>query len=377
VSRPTGLDVIAAPDPGGYRPVAPTDAGLLAAVQSELTVYMQARTSLAADIDPAFAEATEALADFVLSGGKRIRPTFAWWGWRGAGGSPDAPEAAAVIRAISALELIQGCALIHDDLMDASATRRGRPTVHVDFARRHADSRWRGRPARYGAAAAILLGDLALVWADDMLRAAGLPADAVARVAVPWEAMRTEVLGGQFLDVLHQATGDASPRAALQIDRYKTAAYTVERPLHLGAAIAGGDPELVAAYRRFGADIGVAFQLRDDLLGVFGDPAVTGKPAGDDLREGKRTLLLAVAMERAGEPARAVVDAAIGDPGLDAEGVDRIRDLLVELGAVHAVEQRISALTGSALDALGAAQVAEPAASRLAELAVTATRRQS
>ncbi len=381
MSRPTGLDVIVAPDPDGYRPVPPTDDRLLAAVQSELTMYLQARTALAGDIDPAFAEATEALADFVLSGGKRIRPTFAWWGWRGAGGSPDAPEAAAVVRAISALELIQGCALIHDDLMDASATRRGRPTVHVDFARRHADSRWRGRPARYGAAAAILLGDLALVWADDMLRAAGLPAEAMARVAAPWEAMRTEVLGGQFLDVLHQATGDSSPRAALQIDRYKTAAYTVERPLHLGAAVAGADPDLVAAYRRFGADIGVAFQLRDDLLGVFGDPAVTGKPAGDDLREGKRTLLLAVAMERAGEQgrerARAAVDAAVGAPDLDAEGVARVRELLVELGAVHAVEQRISELTGSALDALDAAPVAEPAASRLAELAVTATRRQS
>ena len=204
-----------------------------------------------------------------------------------------------MLRAVAALELIQACALVHDDLMDASATRRGRPTVHVAFARRHADAAWRGRPARFGAAAAILLGDLALVWADDMLRGAGLTADAAARAATPWEAMRTEVLGGQYLDVFVQSTGDSSARAALQIDRYKTAAYTVERPLHLGAAIAGADPDLVACYRRFGADIGVAFQLRDDLLGVFGDPAVTGKPAGDDLREGKRTLLLALAVERA------------------------------------------------------------------------------
>jgi geranylgeranyl diphosphate synthase type I len=240
-----------------------------------------------------FAEASEALSGFVLSGGKRLRPTFAWWGWRGAGGHPDYPEAPAVVRAISALELIQACALIHDDLMDASATRRGRPTVHVEFARRHVEAGWRGTPARFGAAAAILLGDLALAWADDMLRAAALPPDALSRALVPWEAMRTEVLGGQFLDVLYQASGDPTPRAALQIDRFKTAAYTVERPLHVGAALGGAGPELVAAYRRFGADIGVAFQLRDDQLGVFGDPAVTGKPAGDDLREGKRTLLQA------------------------------------------------------------------------------------
>jgi geranylgeranyl diphosphate synthase type I len=280
-----------------------------------------------------------------------------------------------VVHAIGALELIQACALVHDDLMDASATRRGRPTVHVDFARRHADAAWRGRPARFGAAAAILLGDLALVWADDMLRGAGLPADAAARAVVPWEAMRTEVLGGQYLDVFVQSTGDTSTRAALQVDRYKTAAYTVERPLHLGGAIAGAHPDLIACYRRFGADIGVAFQLRDDLLGVFGDPAVTGKPAGDDLREGKRTLLLALAIERAGPTAVAVIEEAVGDPDLSDESLDRVRNLLVELGAVQAVEQRIASLTGSALDALSMGAVAEPAASRLADLAVAATRR--
>src|SRR6185503_7106055 len=138
------------------------------------------------------------------------------------------------------------------------------------------------------------------------------------------------------LDVFVQSTGDSSARAALQIDRYKTAAYTVERPLHLGAAIAGADPDLVACYRRFGADIGVAFQLRDDLLGVFGDPAVTGKPAGDDLREGKRTLLLAVALERADrrgdDAARAAIEAAVGNPGLTAQEVERTRDVLTELG---------------------------------------------
>jgi geranylgeranyl diphosphate synthase type I len=212
-----------------------------------------------------------------------------------------------------------------------------------------------------------------------MLRGAGLSTEAAARAAIPWEAMRTEVLGGQYLDVFVQSTGDSSARAALQIDRYKTAAYTVERPLHLGAAIAGADPELVACYRRFGADIGVAFQLRDDLLGVFGDPAVTGKPAGDDLREGKRTLLLALAVERAAQRgstgAVAEIEAAVGDPDLDDARLDRVRDLLDELGAVQAVEQRIATLTSSALDALGTGGVSEPGASRLADLAVAATRR--
>jgi geranylgeranyl diphosphate synthase type I len=357
----------------------PGDLALPDRLEAALASFLDERRAAAATIDPAFGAATGDLADFVLGGGKRIRPTFAWWGWRGAGGDPDGPEVPAVLRAIAALELIQACALLHDDLMDASATRRGRPTVHVAFAHRHATARWRGRPARFGAAAAILLGDLALVWADDMLRGSGLPADVAARAAVPWEAMRTEVLGGQYLDVFVQATGDSSARAALQIDRYKTAAYTVERPLHLGAAIAGADPELVGCYRRFGADVGVAFQLRDDLLGVFGDPAVTGKPAGDDLREGKRTLLLAVAVERAAQrgsrAAVAAVEEAVGDPDLTDTTLDRVRGLLDELGAVQAVEQRIAELTGSALDALGSAVVTEPAASRLADLAVAATRR--
>jgi geranylgeranyl diphosphate synthase type I len=357
----------------------PVDLVLPDRLEDVLSAFLDQRRTSAAAIDPAFGAAAGDLAAFVLGGGKRIRPTFAWWGWRGAGGDPDDADTAAVLQAIAALELIQACALVHDDLMDASATRRGRPTVHVEFARRHADAGWRGRPARFGAAAAILLGDLALVWADDMLRGAGLPLDAAARAVGPWEAMRTEVLGGQYLDVFVQSTGDTSARAALQIDRYKTAAYTVERPLHLGAAIAGADASLIAAYRRFGADIGVAFQLRDDLLGVFGDPAVTGKPAGDDLREGKRTLLLALAVERADQRGcRSAVEAiedAVGTPDLDDATLDRVRGLLDELGAVAAVEQRIAVLTASALDALGAVPVAEPAASRLADLAVAATRR--
>jgi len=343
-------------------------------VERELERYLAARRGEAAAIGPVFGEAVDALARFVLGGGKRIRPTFAWWGWRGAGGDPAAPEADAVLRALSALELIQASALIHDDLIDASATRRGRPTVHVEFATRHADADWSGPPARFGAAAAILLGDLALTWADDLYRDSGLPSATLDRAAEAWRGMRTEVLGGQFLDVHTQATGDESAAAALRIDRYKTAAYTVERPLHLGALLAGADDTLVTAYRRFGADIGVAFQLRDDLLGVYGDPEVTGKPAGDDIREGKRTLLLALALEKAG-PARAEITAALGASELAPETVERLRTLFLELGAVQAVEQRIAALTGAALDALTTADIDEPAATTLQELAVSATRR--
>jgi geranylgeranyl diphosphate synthase type I len=348
-------------------------------VHRELAAFLALKTDEAAQVDPQFAAAIDSLSDFVLGGGKRIRPTFAWWGWRGAGGSPDGPEARAVLRAVSSLELIQACALVHDDLMDASVTRRGAPTVHVDFTERHRAARWLGEPERFGAAAAVLLGDVALAWADDMLRGAGLWPDQLRRAYSVWQSMRTELLGGQYLDVLTQARGDEAPEAALRIDRYKTAAYTVERPLHLGGVIGGADPALIDAYRRFGADIGVAFQLRDDLLGMFGDPQITGKPAGDDLREGKRTLLLACGLRSADDQGRraaaTMLRGAIGDADADQETVTTVRELLVELGAVTEVEQRISQLTDSALAGLHSADLAAPAAAQLTELAKQATRR--
>jgi geranylgeranyl diphosphate synthase type I len=357
--------------------VHPLDHDLRAEVRHELASFLETKRDEAAQIDSQFVAAVDSLSDFVLGPGKRLRPTFAWWGWRGAGGCPDNPQARAVLRAVSSLELIQACALLHDDLIDDSTTRRGVPTMHVDFAAQHRAAGWLGAPERFGAATAILLGDIALAWADDMLRGSDLWPEQLGRVHVVWQAMRTEVLAGQYLDVITQASGDETPEAALRIDRYKTAAYTVERPLHLGAAIAGADNALVCAYRRFGADIGVAFQLRDDLLGMFGDPQITGKPAGDDLREGKRTLLLAYGLRAADEKrqtgAAELLRGAVGNPHVDENVVTEVRELLLELGAVAEVERRITTLTNSALGSLRAAALAEPAGARLAELAAQAT----
>ena len=359
------------------RQIHPFDDDLHAEVNRELAAFLEVKRDEAARIGAQFVAAVDSLSEFVLGGGKRLRPTFAWWGWRGAGGSPTDPQARAVLCAVSSLELIQACALVHDDLIDDSTTRRGAPTVHVKFAARHRAAGWLGTPERFGAATAILLGDIALAWADDMLRGAGLRPDQLTGAYPVWQAMRTEVLAGQYLDVLTQACGDETPETALQIDRYKTAAYTVERPLHLGAAIAGADPALVHTYRRFGADIGVAFQLRDDLLGMFGDPGVTGKPAGDDLREGKRTLLLAYGLRAADEKrqtgATDVLRAAIGNPQIDADVVTEVRELLIGLGAVAEVERRITTLTDSALRILHTTELEEPAGARLTELAAQAT----
>lgn len=373
-SRDGARDGVAA----GRGDLAAIEADLPAAVTAELADYLAGRRKGTLDVAEEFAEATDDLARFVLDGGKRLRPTFGWWGWRAAGG---VEHPGPVLRALSALELIQGCALVHDDLIDDSATRRGQPTVHARWASRHIEAAWAGDPTRFGAAVAILLGDVALAWADDMLHESGLDPAVLARGRPVWQAMRTEVLGGQFLDVRGHASSDSSPEAALRISRYKTAAYTVERPLHLGAALAGADEATVRALRHYGRDLGIAFQLRDDVLGVFGDPAVTGKPAGDDLREGKLTLLVALARAHPDRETAAVVERAVGDPDLDTDAVAAAREALVALGVVDDVERRITELTASALDAVrgsdgtDAPALAPPAPERLADLAVAATRR--
>lgn len=349
------------------------DADLPDQVERELERFLrEAGTEIRAD-EPRFAAGVDALTEFVLRGGKRLRPTFAWWAWRGTGGAESDREG--VLQVVSSLELVQACALIHDDLIDSSGSRRGHPTVHVAFAERHAAQGWLGPSAAFGLAAAVLIGDLALAWADDMFSTAPLSPATLAAARPVWRAMRTEVLAGQFLDVGTQATGDASPAAALRVSRLKTAAYTVERPLHLGAALAGAGPERIEPLREFGRDLGIAFQLRDDLLGVFGDPSVTGKPAGDDLREGKRTLLVALGLQQADTAQAAVIEKAIGNPALSESEVDTVRAVLTDAGAVAAVERRITELTETGLAALGRAGLAEPAAGRLAELAAKATQR--
>ncbi|WP_240138433.1 polyprenyl synthetase family protein [Streptomyces sp. MUM 178J] len=339
--------------------------------------FFTARRGEADAIGAGVVRAVEELESYVLRGGKRVRPTFAWLGWLGAGGDPEGPAALAVARACAALELLHASALIHDDIIDASLTRRGFPAAHVTFAEQHREHHWSGDPVDYGTGTAILVGDLAQAWADDLIRASGLPDRAQARIGPVWSAMRTEVLCGQLLDLTAEASGAEDIASALRVDRFKTASYTVERPLHLGAAIAGADERLISAYRAFGADIGIAFQLRDDLLGVFGDPVVTGKPSGDDLREGKRTVLLATALRRADEcdpDGAGFLRAKIGTDIDEAELVT-IRRVLVDTGAVDLVEQDIARRTERALAALRTSGADEHAVGRLAAMAVSATQR--
>jgi len=326
----------------------------------------------------------------LLAAGKRLRPAFCYWGWRGSGG-PDCPQ---ILAAAAALELLHASALVHDDVMDGSDTRRGQASVHRQFADRHAARHWHGSAAAFGMGAAILVGDLLLAWTDQMLQDSGLAAEALRRGEPVLDLMRTEVMAGQYLDLLSQATGDATPASALRVVEFKTAKYTIERPLQLGGALAGsaaldggsaldggvpgssGTARAIArAYTAYGLPLGVAFQLRDDILGVFGDPAHTGKPAGDDVREGKRTVLLALTRARADARQAAIIDQLLGDPKLDEAGVAEIRAVITGTGALAECELTIERHVAQALSALDAAPVTDEAKAALAELAVAATTR--
>ncbi len=340
-----------------------------------------------AAVDARLLGPVDALIDHIGAGGKRLRPRFLCSGWLAAPGpapAPGFPEP--VLRAAAALELIQACALLHDDIIDRSDTRRGRPATHRAAADEHAEAGWSGESEHFGLSTALLLGDLALAWADDLFVEAALDLGTAAAALLAWRAMRTEVLAGQLLDLRVSADQAPDPDRALAdamtVDRHKTAAYTVERPLHLGAALAGAGPDTIAALRAYGAAIGVAFQLRDDLLGMFGDPAVTGKPAGDDLIEGKKTVLLATARAAlASQPDElAQLDGGMGRDLSPAE-VHALTALVASSGAVAATEDRIDDLLATGLEALevldsGGQQVIAPATvDALRDLALAATAR--
>jgi geranylgeranyl diphosphate synthase type I len=332
------------------------------AVESRLTALFAAEVPRWARVDPDLAPPLEALRDYVLSGGKRLRPSFCHWAFVGAGGGPGDPSA---VDAGAALEMLHTAALIHDDIIDGSRTRHGADTVHIRCCRMHRERGWAGSAVRFGEGAAILIGDLALVYSNRLLAGAPTAATAV------FEEMRLEVNVGQYLDILGSAEGVGADgqRAvdrARRICRYKTAKYTIERPLHLGAAMAAPErlEELAGPLSAFALPLGEAFQLKDDLLGVFGDPAVTGKPVGDDLREGKPTLLAGLAAAR--EPAFA---REFGSPDLDEGGVGRLQAIIETTGARAEVEKTVDELVARSEEALASLPLDGRALAALAEIA--------
>lgn len=348
-------------DPTGFR----------GGVQRVLDDFLDER---AAELEPLGPDAARLLtaARAASTGGKRFRAAFCYWGHRAV--RPDPADEAALLRACAALELLHASALVHDDYMDDSDTRRGHPATHKVFEHEHVGAGWAGDPEQYGAAAAILLGDLLQAWADELLRTCGLPAGDVIRALGLFDRTRTEVIAGQFLDISVQARGRATVEEAMTVLRYKSAKYSIERPLHIGAALAGAPDHTLEALSAFGLPLGEAFQLRDDLLGVYGDPAATGKPAGDDLVEGKRTVLIALALQAAAAADAALLDRSLGTDLGEAE-VGELRRIITGSGAPAHVETMIARLHDDAVAALERADLDDGARGVLRQLAAAATQR--
>ena len=368
-------------------PSRPLDAPFRIRIGERINAFLDRQASDLTDLQPEI----EPLLDVtrrLLSGGKRMRAAFCVWGYVAAAGldrsasAPAAPTLDCLLDAAASLELLHTSALVHDDVMDGSDTRRGAPAAHRQFEGLHAADERLGAPESFGRAGAILLGDLLVMWSVEMLEQAGLPATVAPGAYQIAQRMRTEVTCGQYLDVAAQsrpfgADLDHALDAANRVVEYKSARYTVYRPAQLGAVIGGGSPSLLDALAAYGSPLGRAFQFRDDLLGVFGDPEVTGKPVGDDLREGKRTVLVAHALAHTNAAGRALLTSRLGDPELDDAGVATLQQVIVDSGTREAVEAMIDRAYHEAIAALAEPSISAPGRAGLTALATAAVRRQA
>jgi geranylgeranyl diphosphate synthase type I len=331
-----------------------------ARVEARVLAVLDQEIARWGEVDGELVPPLEALRALVLAGGKRLRPAFCHWAYIGSGGAPDDDH---VADAEAALELLHTFALVHDDVMDGSDRRRGQASIHEQFIERHHGAAWRGEARRFGEGAAILVGDFAFVYADQFMPATPRLARKI------YDEMRLELCVGQYLDLVGTARRSSDANEASRIARYKSGKYTIERPLHLGAALAGQLDALETGLSAFGLPLGEAFQLRDDILGVFGDSSVTGKPVGDDLREGRLTKMVAVASERVDRAGAALLE-RLGERDLDDEQIANIQELLVTCGALDEIEAEIERLVEEALAGLATAPIAVDARSALEELAV-------
>jgi geranylgeranyl diphosphate synthase type I len=371
-------------------PQAPLSQAFREAVSAEISAFLNEQAAVLDSMGPELVP-VHLMASQLLCGGKRMRPAFCLWGYVAAAGIPSDDELKPLLTAAGSLDVLHVSALIHDDLMDSSDLRRGRPAAHRQFEALHANAGWLGDSAAFGRAGAILLGDLLVMWSAQMLHGGGLDQSTLERALPIVEAMRTEVTCGQYLDIVAQAhplrkrapaIGSLRPTIELALDdasrvvEYKAARYTVQRPCQIGAALGGGDDELYFALGAYGSPLGRAFQFRDDLLGVFGDPKVTGKPAGDDLREGKRTVLVAHAYAHAGDAGQKLLLERLGDPALDETGIGELQQVIVESGARDAVESMINENYERALKSLHDTEITSEGQTGLTALADAAVRRE-
>jgi geranylgeranyl diphosphate synthase type I len=351
------------------------------AISQRLDIFLADQQEATADLGAESALLVGS-AGAALAGGKRLRGRFCIAGWRAVAEASRTPGPAPdeVVTAAAALEVFHAAALVHDDVIDNSDTRRGRPAAHRALEGAHRETGWVGDAAAFGRSSAILLGDLLVAWSDDLLEE-GLAAASPSRAAAArreYATMRREVTIGQFLDIAEESAFRAEPderhaARALRVASLKSARYSVQQPLAIGAALAGADIPQAAALGAFGHPLGMAFQLRDDVLGVFGDERATGKPSGGDLREGKRTVLVAYAREALAPSARRIVDELVGDPDLDDDQIASLQRTIIDTGALDRVEALIADYAREADRALSGARLGNAAVGELRDLARSAT----
>ena len=367
-------------------------ANLLDLIQQNLDDFCSSRLAEFQVISPDLAPILD-YSQALMSGGKRFRALFAYWAW--AGSLPNvepaqttaqlAASTEAMVGITSALEMFHAAALVHDDILDQSDTRRGAPAVHKRFEKLHSTSQWAGSAERFGVAGGILVGDLLLSWSSEMFgKALQLAPSPTIQDACRNEfgKMRIEVMAGQYLDVLEENAAMTRPISeavgrANRVMLYKTAKYSIEAPMLIGAAFAGADEDLMRGFSSFGIPLGMAFQLRDDVLGVFGDPSITGKPAGDDLREGKRTVLVGLTREALAPNVGKIFDELLTSRELDAEQIGFLQQCMVDSGALDKSERMIEDLANQSLEALSHLEISEEARTNLQQLAAKAIRRDS
>jgi len=367
-------------------------ANLLALIQQTLDDFCDTQrekfNAISPDLSPVIANSKS-----LLQGGKRFRALFAYYAWSGTlavAQNKQSPEqlsasSEAMVGITSALEMFHAAALVHDDILDNSDTRRGEPSVHKKFESLHRADGYAGSPSRFGIAGAVLTGDLLLSWSSEMFGHAleGSPSSEIQHSCRDeFAKMRTEVMAGQYLDVLEENAALTRPVSeavwrANRVMLYKTAKYSLEAPMLIGAAFAGADEELLHAFSTFAVPLGLAFQLRDDVLGVFGDPAVTGKPVGDDLREGKRTVLVGLTREVLSTSMARVFDEMLSLRDLDPEQIHMLQQTITGSGALAKTERMIDDLADQALEALSALEIAEPSRQALHALALKVIKRDS
>ncbi|MEU7650007.1 polyprenyl synthetase family protein [Streptomyces huasconensis] len=335
-------------------------------IDQVLDEFVSAEAQALADVDASLAPVAEQLRA-ATEHGKRFRAVFCYWGWLGTG----QPDSEALVRAAAAVELVHAAAVVHDDLIDRSRTRHGRPTAHIALRQALTD---RARPKAGARALAMLTGNLLMALAGQLFTTCGLPAAYLNRARPLWAVLARELVAGECLEILGTG-GEPDPEASVKIIRYKTAKYTVEHPLHMGGLLAGAPPRLLEAYSGYGLPLGEAFQLRDDLLGLFGDPVRTGKDPADDLSGNRPTALMAHTLRSAAPGERRELHRLLGQGQLSGKQVERVREIARRTGAVARVEDMITARLREAHEALADADLPAQAHHALSGLATFATAR--